>query len=1226
MTNRITAKASSEGLKKIKQAIAKQPSLKKEDWVKKAIQFIRGQTIRETQVSASVSVATWNRFRQGKYKIRLESFQAFCQMLELEWQEIVDDPANELCSLYPRSNNPHEDLGDAPGIAHFFGREKELAKLEKWIVDEECRLIGIVGMAGVGKTGLSVQLTRGGIGKTDLSLELLDRIKDRFEYIIWRKLLNAPLLEEIVDDIIEVLDRDRQAQLIQRIDKKIRWLLKFIKEHKCLIILDNAESILQEGSGTGQYRQGYQNYGQFLEQLAIVDHQSCVLFTSREVPTNIQRLSGDRKPVRLLPLQGLDATAGKHIFAIISTEFAEAGSDREWEKLIELYNGNPLALELVAHYITQVYQGNITEFLREGKLILGESLNEGENERDGIRKLLDWYFQRFSEPEREVMYWLAINREPVSIDDLKEDLMLTSSRNNAGQTLQSLKLRIPLEKGYTKNTFTLQPMLIEYITERLINAICDEVSTGEIELLNSHALMKVSVNSYVKQSQKRTILLPIQDRLLKSFGSRDRLGNQLRQLIVNWQHRSINTGYFAGNIINLLSSLEVNLKGYDFSGLSIVQADLQGLELHDTNFSHCNFDRCSLTQGFGGIHAIAFSPDGQLFAIGDSQCQIRIFTVAERQPIHTFQTRGFWINSLSFSPCSKKLVSSSYGIPLLQLWDLETKQEWSLPGHTELIWTVAFHPSRSIFASGSDDKTIRIWDATTRECLRVLEGHEDWVLSVAFSGDGRVFASGGEDCTIKLWNIDTGQCLRTLTGHQDGIWSVSLNRDGTIMASSGYELDAKLWNLETGECTHTLKGHRRAIKVLAISPDGKMLATSSFDTSIRLWDIHTGECLKVFSGHTASIRTMSFSSDSKTLVSGDNEQTVKFWDVLEQKCLQTWQGYVNWIWSVAVSPDGKYIASSHLDRHVRLWEIETKNCIKTLPGHTGWIWAVTFSPDGQWLASSSEDETIRICHAKTGELRKTLVPETDEFHGIVGTIAWSPDSQLMACSYQTKAISLWNFRTKQWTVLPGEVIWSWSLAFNPGPQFYDRPMLAAADRDGTIKIWDVQTERLVGILEGHQNKVYAIAFSPDGQYLVSGSDDRTVKVWQLSTQNCLQTLAEHTEGIWSVAWSPDGKTIASGSVIGFRGATIKLWDADTGQCLHTLTGHEHTVRSLVFTPNSQTLVSGSPDSTLRLWNASMGECSNLLTIPRPYEGMKITGIAGLTEMQKQVLVALGAID
>lgn len=161
-------------------------------------------------------------------------------------------------------------------------------------------------------------------------------------------------------------------------------------------------------------------------------------------------------------------------------------------------------------------------------------------------------------------------------------------------------------------------------------------------------------------------------------------------------------------------------------------------------------------------------------------------------------------------------------------------------------------------------------------------------------------------------------------------------------------------------------------------------------------------------------------------------------------------------------------------------------------------------------------------------------------------------------------------------------------------------------------------------LNGHENKVEAIAFSPDGQFLVSGSDDCTVKVWQVSTGECIRTLEEHTEGVWSIAWSPNGQILASGCIPGDRGAVIKLWDVQKWQCLNTLEGHEHTVRSVAFTPDSQTLISGSADCTLRLWNVWTGQCSNILTIPRPYEGMNITRIGGLTEIQKQALMALGA--
>ncbi|MDB9518707.1 hypothetical protein PN466_17310 [Roseofilum reptotaenium CS-1145] len=1231
MGNRKTAKASPEGLEKIKRAIAKiereqQANLKGEDWADRANQFLPSETIKhggkETEIPTSISVSTWHRFRRGKQKIVLEIFQALCQMLGLEWQGIVDDPSNELGGIDPDANSPYQDWGDAPEITHFFGREDELSTLIKWIVDEQCRLVGIVGLAGVGKTGLSLQFNKGGIGKTDLSLTLVDRIKDRFKYIIWRKLLNAPRLDDLLDDIIHFFDKQSETLFSQRTDEKILWLLNHLDRHKCLIILDNVETILQEGGMAGQYREGYHNYGQFFEQLGRVRHQSCVLFTSREVPKTIQNLSGDKKLVRLLKLEGVDTQAGKNIFKTISTDFE--ATDEQWNKLIQWYNGNPLTLELVSQHIKQVYQGDIAEFLKEGRPILGEPLNESENERDDLRKLLDWYFQRFSEREQEVMYWLAINRQPVSIAELKEDLISTSAQKQLTETLYSLELRLPLERGSYKNTFTLQPMLIEYWTERFIEGICDEVNTGDIQLLNSHALLKVFGKDYIKASQKRTIINPIKENLLDRLGSRYQLIQKLNNLIVREKDLRRDFGYFAGNMINLLCSLEVDLKGYDFSGLSILQADLQGVELPDVDFSNCHFKRSSFTQELGGVHAATFSPDGKFLALGDSKCQIRIFTAHDRNLIKTFQSKGWWITSLSFSPCCQKIVSSSYGSSVLQLWDISTGEVWNLEGHTELIWTAVFHPCRSIIASGSDDKTIRIWDATTQKCLQVLEGHQEWVLSVAFSGDGQVFASASKDATIKLWDIDRGQCLKTLTEHKEGIWSVFLSPDGKIMASSGFEPEVKLWNVSTVDCTHTLKGHTKAIKALAISPDGKIVASGGFDNVIRLWEIQTGECLKILSGHTAPIRTIAFNPDSTLLVSGDNEQTVKFWDIQSRECLQTWQGYVNWIWSIAISPDGKYIGSGHLDRQVRIWEIETGNCVKTLPGHTAWIWAVAFSPDGKWLASSSEDETIRIYDAQTGRLWTTLVPNTDEFHGIVGAIAWSPDRQLMACSYQAKQIKVWNFSTKQWTALPGEVTWSWSLAFNPAVPFQNYPILAGADHDGTIKLWDIQTLSQIRTLNGHESKVEAIAFSPDGECLVSGSDDCTIKVWRVSTGECIQTMDEQTEGVWSVASSPNGQILASGYLPGDRGAKIKLWDVQTGQCLYTLQGHKHTVRSLAFTPDSQTLVSGSADCTIRSWNVHTGECLKILTIPRPYEGMNITGIGGLTELQIQALMSLGA--
>ena len=172
----------------------------------------------------------------------------------------------------------------------FFGRTPELATLKQWILKDRCRLVAIVGI--------------GGIGKTDLSLKLAKGIQEEFEYVIWRRLLNPPSVEKILADLIEFLSNQQEIKLPDGIDAQISRLLHYLKEHRCLLILDNAEAILQGGERARQYREGYEGYGQLFQTIGESDHQSCLLVTSREKPENI--LEGERMPVRVYDLRGLD--------------------------------------------------------------------------------------------------------------------------------------------------------------------------------------------------------------------------------------------------------------------------------------------------------------------------------------------------------------------------------------------------------------------------------------------------------------------------------------------------------------------------------------------------------------------------------------------------------------------------------------------------------------------------------------------------------------------------------------------------------------------------------------------------------------------------------------------------------------------------------------------------------------------------------------------------------
>ena len=295
------------------------------------------------------------------------------------------------------------------------------------------------------------------------------------------------------------------------------------------------------------------------------------------------------------------------------------------------------------------FDGNLSEFLRHDLMVFGK-----------IRDFLDWQFERLTAAEKNIMYWLALNAEAVSIADLKEDLFAPVAPKYLPETLDNLERQIPIEKS--GNRFTLQPVPIEYISERAIKEVCQELESGQLQLFNRHALIKASAKDYLKDSQIRLILQPIIDRLNETWELelQDSLENRLDQLLANL-NRQI-SGYTGGNLLNLMRYAGIDLEGYDFSGMTIWQADLQDLNLRQVNFAGCKFANSSLTQDFGGVHAIAFSPDGDLFAVGDSVGGIRLFRLEDRQPYLYIKGHGkdlLVVTDLAFSPDGKLLASSS---------------------------------------------------------------------------------------------------------------------------------------------------------------------------------------------------------------------------------------------------------------------------------------------------------------------------------------------------------------------------------------------------------------------------------------------------------------------------------------------------------------------------------------------------------------------------------------
>ena len=1087
------------------------------------------------------------------------------------------------------ATKPHQDWGEAFDVSVFYGRTEELAKLEQWIVSDRCRLVALLGM--------------GGIGKTSLSIKLAQKIQDEFEYVIWRSLGNAPPVKDILADLIKFLSNQQETNLPEDIGATVSLLIDYLRKHHCLLILDNAESILLGGERAGQYREGYEDYGIVIKRIGETSHQSCLILTSREKPGEIASAEGEILAVRSFQMPGLKAVEGEEIFNAKGL----SGSDDEQRRLIDFYKGNPLALKIISTTIKEVFDGSITEFLAQGTVIFGR-----------VRDLLDQQFTRLSDLEREVMYWLAINREPVSISELREDIVSLASPPKLIEALESLVRRSLIEKATSTAIeksaalFTLQPVVMEYLTDRLIEQVCAEIQTGKIDLFNSHALIKATTKDYVRETQVRLILKPIAERLLTTLGAKASV--PLQQIITTLREQSSHQpGYTGGNILNLLCQLQTDLSGLDFSNLRIWQAYLQDMTLQQVNFAHSDLSKSVFTQAFDKITAVEFSPDGKLLATSDVVGQIRIWQVVDGQQILTFQGHTNWISSIAFSPNGQLLAVSGSSDPTVKLWEISTGQCLrTLQGHSNWVTWVAFSPSGQLLASSSDDQTVRLWEVSTGNCLKILQGHTDKVRSLAFSPDGQILVSGSDDSIVRLWEVRIGNCLQILQGHTEKVRSLAFSPDGQTLASSSNDSTVKLWEVSTGNCLKSLQ-ENNDINRIAFSPNGQILASGSDDSTVRFWEVSTGQCLRILQGHTNKVRSIAFSPDGQILASSSDDSSVRLWEVSTGQCLRILQGYTNRVRSVALSADDRLIASGSGDQQVRLWEVSTGQCLKTLHGHSSGVQSVAFSPDARTLASSG-GKTVRLWEVTTGHCLHVLPGH----HSWVQCVAFSPDYQTLASGSGDRTVRLWEVTTGHCLhVLQGHSSEVRCIAFSPNGQ-----LLASGSRDGTVRLWEVSSGQCLQTLQGHSGWVESITFSLDGQTLASSSLDQTVRLWKVGTGQCLQTLQGQSRWGESTTFSPDGQILVGGS----DDSTVQLWEVLTGQCLKTLRGHTEKVWSVAFSRDGQTLVSGSQDETVKIWNVKTGECLKTLVAARPYEGMNITGVTGLTEATIAMLKTLGAVE
>ncbi|KIL65494.1 hypothetical protein M378DRAFT_10853 [Amanita muscaria Koide BX008] len=264
----------------------------------------------------------------------------------------------------------------------------------------------------------------------------------------------------------------------------------------------------------------------------------------------------------------------------------------------------------------------------------------------------------------------------------------------------------------------------------------------------------------------------------------------------------------------------------------------------------------------------------------------------------------------------------------------------SIRGHTDSVTSIVFSPDGKRIASGSEDKTICIWDAETGlQVGNPLQGHADKVTSVAFSPDGKRIASGSLDKTIRIWDAETGlQRGNPLKGHTGFVTSVAFSPDGIRIASGSQDKTISIWDAEAGlQMGNPLKGHTHWVRAVAFSPDGKRIASGSYGNTVYIWNTQTGlQVGNPLKGHTRGVSSVAFSPDGKRIASGSDDETIYIWDA--ETGLQVGnplKGHTRWVRSVAFSPDGKIIASGSYDQTIYIWDAESGLQVgNPVKGHT----------------------------------------------------------------------------------------------------------------------------------------------------------------------------------------------------------------------------------------------------------------------------------------------------
>jgi WD40 repeat protein len=533
----------------------------------------------------------------------------------------------------------------------------------------------------------------------------------------------------------------------------------------------------------------------------------------------------------------------------------------------------------------------------------------------------------------------------------------------------------------------------------------------------------------------------------------------------------------------------------------------------------------------------------------------------------------------------------------------------TLEGHTGAVKTVAIIPNGRNIISGSDDRTLRIWDWTSGTSKKPLKDHRNWVQAVITTPDGQQVVSGSTDGTIKVWNLETETLEYTLgpydvakdidatsTDHQNEIQDISTERQSgvqaVVMTPDGRRIvsgmtDGRLivWDVASRTPEYTLKEHIAGIEAIIMMQDGQKFVSASRDFTIKLWNFTQKESERSWDSDTFIVKTLTITPDNQYLISGSTDGIIRIWDMTAEtkdtidkpkyKILtskDTYDGHVNSVISISITPDGRHLLSGSTDGSIKVWDWRNERLDATLEGHLGPVTSIATFADNRYFISASSDHTLKIWDLTNRTNGNTGVREDR-----VGAVVINSNGESVIGAEDNGKLKLWNLETRTFEKYLLKAHNDRVVAMSTTD---DGCLMVSGGIDGTLNVWNLMNENVIYKTDGYKYELRTVAITSDGLRVVFALKNGTLKVWNLADGRIEHTLRGHKGPVNGVVISRNGQRVVSSSTDN----TLKVWDLVNGRIEHTFKGHEGAVNGVVISRDGQQVVSCSDDCTLKVWN------------------------------------------